>query len=225
MEIPGYRVTSGYWDLRSGVDDYLGHVAFAQRRVLEIGPASGFLTFEMERRGADVVSVEVTDEPGWDFVPYPAVFLETVFGPRRDVMRRLKNSYWLAHAAHKSRAKLYYGDVYNLPPALGHFDVALMGAVLLHCQNPLRIVEQCARMADTLIITDPLYADLQGQPLCRLVPTPENREWGTWWQFSSDFFVQFLSVMGFTQSKVTTHEQRCLLNSSIDPFFTVVASR
>jgi len=49
-------------------------------RVLEIGPASGFLTFEMEKRGADVISVEVTDEHGWDFVPYPDARLEEVFG-------------------------------------------------------------------------------------------------------------------------------------------------
>ena len=28
------------------------------RRVLEIGLASGYLTFEMERRGADVVSID-----------------------------------------------------------------------------------------------------------------------------------------------------------------------
>jgi hypothetical protein len=68
MELPGHGVMKGDWDLRGGVDDYLGKVAFAGQRVLEIGPASGFLTFEMEKRGAAVVSVEVTAEHGWDFV-------------------------------------------------------------------------------------------------------------------------------------------------------------
>ena len=73
MELPGHGVIEGRdWDLRGGVDEYLGKVDFAGQRVLEIGPASGFLTFEMEKRGAEVVSVEVTDEHGWDFVPYPA---------------------------------------------------------------------------------------------------------------------------------------------------------
>ena len=71
---------NGDWDLRRGVDDYLGKVVFAGKRVLEIGPASGFLTFEMEKRGAEVTSVEVTAEHGWDFVPYPASRLEEVFG-------------------------------------------------------------------------------------------------------------------------------------------------
>ncbi len=102
MEVPGHGLMNGEWDLRGGVDDYLGRVAFAGQRVLEIGPASGFLTFEMEKRGAEVVSVEVTAEHGWDFVPYPASKLEEVFGPRRMVMQRLKNSYWFSHAAHHS---------------------------------------------------------------------------------------------------------------------------
>ena len=53
MEIPGHGLVTGQWDLRGGVDDYLGKVAFAGQRVLEIGPASGFLTFEMEKRGAE----------------------------------------------------------------------------------------------------------------------------------------------------------------------------
>jgi hypothetical protein len=101
MELPGYGVINGDWDLRRGVDDYLGNVMFAAKRVLEIGPASGFLTFDMEKRGAEVVSVEVTAEHGWDFVPYPAKRLEEVFGPRRTVMRHLKNSYWFSHAAHR----------------------------------------------------------------------------------------------------------------------------
>jgi 2-polyprenyl-3-methyl-5-hydroxy-6-metoxy-1,4-benzoquinol methylase len=154
MEVPGHGLVTGQWDLRSGVDDYLGKVAFAGQRVLEIGPASGFLTFEMEKRGAEVVSVEVTAEHGWDFVPYRAKKLEELFVPRANHMERLKNSYWFSHAAHQSKAKVYYGDVYNLPATLGQFDIAVMGSVLLHCRDPLRIIERCGKMARSLIITD-----------------------------------------------------------------------
>ena len=206
MELPGRGVIEGRdWDLRGRVDEYLGNVDFAGQRVLEIGPASGFLTFEMEKRGADVISVEVTDEHGWDFVPYPDARLEEVFGPRRIVMQQLKNSYWFSHAALQSKAKVYYGDAYNLPAALGEFDIAVMGAVLLHCRDPLRIVEQCGKRAKSLIIVDKFHPDLEGAPVCRLAPTPENFLWHTWWHFSTQFFTQFLAVMGFTTSeRVTT---------------------
>jgi SAM-dependent methyltransferase len=208
MELPGHGVIEGRdWDLRGGVDEYLGKVDFDGQRVLEIGPASGFLTFEIEKRGADVVSVEVTAEHGWDFVPYPAQKLEEVFGPRRIVMQQLKNSYWFSRAALHSKARVYYGDVYNLPAALGQFDIAVMGSVLLHCRDPLRIVEQCGKMARTVIITDMFYPDLEGTPVCRLAPSAQNFLWHTWWHFSTQFFTQFLAVMGFTTSEILQHQQ------------------
>jgi SAM-dependent methyltransferase len=221
MELPGHGVINGEWDLRPGVHDYLGKVEFAGKRVLEIGPASGFLTFEMEKRGAEVVSVEVTAEHGWDFVPYPAARLQEIFGPRQTVMRQLKHSYWFGHAAHRSRAKVYYGDVYNLPAALGEFDIAVMAAVLLHCRDPLRIIEQCAKRAKSLIIVDKFHPDLEGAPVCRLAPTAENFVWHTWWHFSTQFFIQFLAVMGFTATQTSTHEQ--YHRGKAHTLFTVVA--
>jgi len=223
VELPGHGVINGDWDLRRRVDDYLGKVAFAGKRVLEIGPASGFLTFEMEKRGAEVVSVEVTAEHGWDFVPYPASKLEEVFGPRRIVMQRLKNSYWFSHAAQQSKAKVYYGDVYNLPPYLGEFDIAVMGSVLLHCRDPLRIVEQCGKKTRSLIITDMFHPDLEGAPICRLAPTPQNFLWHTWWHFSTQFFSQFLGVMEFTTSEILRHQQ--YHRGKAHTLFTIVGQR
>jgi O-methyltransferase len=208
MELPGHGVIEGRdWDLRGRVDEYLGNVDFAGQRVLEIGPASGFLTFEMEKRGADVVSVEVTDEHGWDFVPYPPRRLDEIFGPRRIVMQQLKNSYWFSHAALQSKARIYYGDACNLPAAIGQFDIAVMGAVLLHCRDPLRIVEHCAKRAKSVIIVDKFHSDLEGAPVSRFAPTAENFLWHTWWHFSTEFFAQFLAVIGCTTSEPTTHQQ------------------
>ncbi|MEO7836543.1 MAG: hypothetical protein ABIS21_02740, partial [Acidimicrobiales bacterium] len=45
MDLPGHGpVGDEGWDLRPGIDNYLAGVELAGRRVLEIGPASGFLT-------------------------------------------------------------------------------------------------------------------------------------------------------------------------------------
>jgi hypothetical protein len=40
-----------------------------------------------------------------------------------------------------------------------------------------------------------------------LAPTPQNFLWHTWWHFSTQFFTQFLAVMGFTTSEILTHQQ------------------
>jgi 2-polyprenyl-3-methyl-5-hydroxy-6-metoxy-1,4-benzoquinol methylase len=79
MDIPGLGLVQGIWDLRGYVDQYLGQMALAGKRVLEIGPASGFLTVEMEKRGAGVVAIEIPDEAEWDFVPYPASVMEPIY--------------------------------------------------------------------------------------------------------------------------------------------------
>ena len=148
---------------------------------------------------------------------------EEVFGPRRIVTERLKNSYWFSHAAQQSKAKVYYGDVYNLPSSLGEFDIAVMGAVLLHCRVPLRIVEQCAEKARCLIITDMFHPDLEGTPICRLAPTPQNLLWHTWWHFSTQFFTQFLAVMGLTTTQLSTHQQ--YHRGRAHTLFTIVGRR
>jgi hypothetical protein len=223
MEVPGHGVVEGQWDLRPGFDEYIGGVDLGGVRVLEIGPASGFLTFTMESRGASVVSVEVTDDPGWDWVPFPEEVLAPLRPDRREVMRRLKNSWWFAHAAHGSSARVHYGSAYALPDELGEFDVALMGSVLLHVENPLRIVEQCALRANRLIIVDAFHEELEGSPVCRLHPTAQNLAWHTWWDFSTDFFRQFAEVLGFTEVEVSRHDQ--LYEGQPIPLFTLIASR
>jgi hypothetical protein len=57
-----------------------------------------------------------------------------------------------------------------LPAALGEFDIAVMEAVLLHCRDPLRIVQECAKRAKLLIIVDKFHAELEGPPVSCLAP-------------------------------------------------------
>ncbi len=70
MDIPGVGPVEGPWDLRPGVDAYLGHVDLAGKRVLELGTADGYLSFHMERQGAEVVSFDLSETDSWDVVPY-----------------------------------------------------------------------------------------------------------------------------------------------------------
>lgn len=223
MDLPGHGRVGGEWDLRGRVDTYLGEFDFAGRSVLEVGPASGFLTAEMERRGASVVALEMPPEAGWDYVPYPPSVLDAVARERVGVMQRLRNSFWFTHAALGLKARLAYGSAYDIPPTLGRFDVAVLASVLLHCHSPLRIVEQCARRCDTLIITEIHDPGLDGLRACQFLPTAEDINWHTWWRFSPDLFTDFLRVMGFRRFSQTFHTQQTALGPH--RLFTLVASR
>ena len=220
MEVPGFGLARGQWDLRGIVDKYLGNVSFAGKRVLEIGPASGFLTIEMEKRGASVVAVEVPDDPGWDYVPFPESVLAPTRKHRRATMARIKKAWWHTRKAYNSSARIVYANVYDLPDDLGSFDIALMGAVLLHTRAPLAIVEQCARRASTIVISDLYCQPLEGQPVCRLLPTTENKAYDAWWQFSTDLFRQFLTIMGFGSQHLSVYEDPRGI-----PLFTLTAVR
>ena len=81
------------------------------RRALDIGCSDGYFTFEMERRGARVVSM--------DFVPEHY----TGFSTARQILG--------------STAEYHMETVYNLSPAkYGHFDVVLFMGVLYHLRKP-----------------------------------------------------------------------------------------
>jgi hypothetical protein len=56
-----YMDLPGYWDLRPTIDEYLGRFDFRDKRALDVGAASGYLTFEMEKRGAGMVLPHLRD--------------------------------------------------------------------------------------------------------------------------------------------------------------------
>jgi hypothetical protein len=224
MDLPGIGEVGSEWDLRPNVDAYLGHTDFAGKRVLEIGPASGFLTFTMEKKGASVVCLELTPDKAWEFVPYPDSYMNLIRAQRRNGIPKVTNSFWLAHKAFGSKAKAFYGEAYDIPDALGKFDIALLAAVLLHCQNPARIVEQCAKRSNTIIIAERIFPELEGKPVCRLVPNVDNKAWDTWWDFSTEFFIQYLAILGFTDIRKTTHTPLFKGKYPV-PMFTLVASK
>lgn len=229
MDLPALgAVGDEGWDLRAGVEAYLGRTNVRDRRVLEIGPASGYLTFHMEEQGADVVGVELGPGTPWDVVPQAGLDLGAILEERRAIMERVRNSFWLARRALGATAQIHYGTAYQLPAELGRFDISVMASVLLHTRDPLRIVEQCARLTDeTLIIVDRHFPELGKAPVAHLLPSRENGIWDTWWFFTPELFMAYCEVLGFTRTCVSFHEQRHISGGAEAqiPLFTVVAER
>jgi hypothetical protein len=155
MDIPGVGLMRGQWDLRSSADEYLGGISLADRRVLEIGPASGFLTFLMEERGADVVGCELPHGSQWDFVPYAQTDPSDYIRDREELHRRLVNGFWLGHRAFGSQSRVLYCRVYDLPEELGSVDIATFSMVLRHLREPFRALEAVqAHVKTSLVITE-----------------------------------------------------------------------
>jgi 2-polyprenyl-3-methyl-5-hydroxy-6-metoxy-1,4-benzoquinol methylase len=228
MDLPGHGTVEGHWDLRGHESQYLGEVAFKGQRVLEIGPASGHLSFFMERNGAEVVSVDADDDYEWEFTwdisDEASDELQTQLAAHREMMRRLKNSYWFAHKALNSAARVHYGSAYAVPKDLGRFDLSVIASVLLHNKSPLKILENCARLTnDTMIVVEAFRETQLTQSPAEFLPKASESLWHTWWAFSPIYFVDILRSMGFPDSRVTFHQQ--MWQGKPTSLFTVVAKR
>jgi len=227
LELPN-EIIPGTWDLRGCVDDYLGRLEYKGQTVLEIGPASGYLTAAMEARGASVTCIELGDDYYGDVVPHASFDMEKAQDERVALVQRLHNSFWLTHERAGLRAKVWHGDVRKMPVDIGHHDIGLIGAVMLHCRDPLGLLLATAARCDTIVFTDawhPWMAATQ-EPFAKLVPTEANMNTHTWWEFSPSMISNILGVLGFDASGPVRH--RALLKGNQDaPYqlYTLVASR
>ncbi len=228
LDLPGYGTIPGFWDIRGKESEYLGEVVFKNKRVLEIGPATGQLSFFMDAQEAEVLSIEAADDYAseffWDFGDSVPHDLEWMLERHREHMRKMKNSYWFCHRALASKAKVHYGSAYSLPRELGSFDISVLACILLHNKNPLLILENCARITqEKMIIVEPFRESQFAQSSATFLPANDRSGWDTWWGFSPKFFIDVLRSMGFTHSRATFHTQVCFGKPA--DLFTVVASR
>jgi len=226
VDLPDGPPTRGQWDLRKTADRYLGNVDFAGRRVIEIGPASGFLSFHMERRGARVAVIEPPMESFWDLVPQSAANLDHVRSSFGSHIEQIRNSFWYLHKLYRSSVECYEIDAYRIPPQPIKFDIGVLGSVLLHVSSPVRMLESVAAVvADRIILTERYFPELTDQPVCRLLPTAANGSLETWWEFSPKFFEQYLGVLGLPHATVTRHRQFFATLGEECEMFTIVAAR
>ncbi len=198
----------GQWDLRDNWQPYLGHVDFAGQSVLEIGPASGFLSFCMERAGAQVTALEPPMSHLWDVVPSQGVDIPAWRAGFSKSIERVRNSFWYAHAMMKSTVRMIEAEPYRIPDTIGTFDVGLLAAVLLHCRRPFDLLESvAARTRKTVIVTEVYNASLGEQAACAFLPHRGVDQVHTWWHFTPQFFVSALGLLGFTEARVVFHTQ------------------
>jgi hypothetical protein len=234
MDIPGYGAVEGEWDLRGGEAAYLGHVDLRGKRVLEIGTASGFMCFHMERAGAEVVAYDITSEHSVDVVPYAGSDHAELVQTLKTHIGRLNNGYWLAHRAHGSQANVVYGTVYDVPAEIGTFDVATFGSVLLHLRDPfLALQNVLAHTTETVVVTDlsegrilrlPLrFSNILGRVLFFRPDAATREPPVTWWRLTPQLVQKMIAVLGFEQSDVTYHTQ--LFKGRKRDLFTVVGRR
>lgn len=230
IDIPGHGLVDGMWDIRHDTKKYLGDVDFKGKRVLEVGPGGGFLTFYMERQGAEVVSCDLSGEEFiGDIPPFSNDKYEDLVRGRKAHIKKLHNAYWFSHRAHNSKARVVYGDVYNIPEEIGMFDISTICSVLLHVRDPFLAMQTAAKFAkQTMIIQDVLSKRFYFQSIInkfRGRPFIESMVYSndTWWILNPDIVKHYLKALGFKDTKVNYHYG--IQYGEKIPLFTVVGRR
>lgn len=193
IDLGGGLVTPGGHDHR----EFVRHVGLPDDltglRVIDVATFDGFWAFELERRGAEVVAIDLPDSAQLD---WPQGAREIVQAEQLDVPHG--EGFNIAAEVLGSKVQRVPCSVYDLPTSgLGPFDLAFIGDVLLHLARPLdalRAVRSVCR--DRLILVDTYDPEIsgQGQTLIRYQGGWDGLQW---WAPSLETLQQYVVDAGF----------------------------
>lgn len=196
MDWPDGSVTDGKWDYRGKADEFLGKLDYSGVSVLEVGPASGYLTKEMFRRGARVTCVDLPDDEPWQSVPRVDVTVNEFDAQRARGLDRLRKSWWLTQKRWETDARMAYIGADRVLDA-GKHDRALIGCILQHMKEPIGFLYNVASLVDEIVVTEPFVARAERRDGAVFLPAPTNDVVGSWWLLSSGLVAQVLATAAF----------------------------
>jgi len=236
IDLPGRGHVPGAWDHRRSADVYLGHSAFKGKTALDIGPANGFWSFEMEKRGAEVTALELGEDDEWDAVPHADQDAGSLTGQLKLNVAGTHEQFCICRDALRSRVAVVRGSVYNAPRLVQPSDVVLLGNILQHLRDPFLAIERAASVAkQRIIISESIWHNdpaLLNSAQLYLIPRQETPNVNhSWYQVSPVFVMEALKILGFGNLKNEIHEQKFCGTPGVDetarmvPHFTVSADR
>jgi tRNA (mo5U34)-methyltransferase len=194
MELAPGVVTPGWLDHRSVLGRIPLPASLHEKRCLDVGTFNGFWAFEMERRGGEVIAVDVLDPHAWD---WPVGSDETTVAALAERMAS-GDGFEIARTALGSLVERLDRSVYDLDRDLGGFDLVYLGSLLVHLRDPVHALERIRRVCDgTLIVVDgidlPTSLRSPRLPLARL--DGQGRPW--WWYPNAAGLGRMVEAGGF----------------------------
>lgn len=169
------------------------------KRCLDVGTCDGFYALHMERSGAaEVVAIDLPDLDALDYPPEvrhdPKVDLS------REAMRARHGGPRVLRDVVETQIEWRELSVYDLnPAAVGTFDVAVVGSLLLHLRDPVRALDAVRSVVrGSLVLAEHVHASLTLRSRRR--PLFELRGEGLdfqWWLGNERGLRHLLEVGGF----------------------------
>ena len=217
-------VTPGIYDFRETVGCFGFPSDMKGMTTLDVGSATGFFSFEFEKRGARVISVDLPSLEELD--RYPGQTTEQLIGKLERMIlpalpgaklqpegsitiaemyhRLLDGPYRFCHDRLKSKAERCFSTVYDLNAdklGVAGFDLIFLGDILLHTFYPwkaLAAVAPLCKPGGLLVLSQGMPDELGAQPAMLYVggDDPEGDDISWWWP-NQACFEKLLKKMGF----------------------------
>ena len=222
-------VTPGWYDYRQSLAAFKFQADMKGMNVLDVGSATGFFAFELERRGANVTSIEIPSFEGWDRFPGETVaqtldkfirdfhnmeqglplaeqraHLFRTFTPAEAYHYSLDGPFKFCHEILRSQVRREYSTVYDLSEeklGRGDFDLVFMGDILLHTLYPLKALATVAELCSgTLVIAQEFPDIAEPEAVMRYIGGGRlGEDSGVWWLPNRTCLEQMLMKLGFRE--------------------------
>lgn len=222
MAYPSGFQSVGEWEIGEHLNRYTGKQDWQDKSVLEIGPASGQITFYLESRGASVTAVDVAPGKTWELLPFVGVNYD--HEAWLNALMMFKKSFWFGYHEFNSQSQVAYCDVYHPPDDLGTYTHGLFCAVLLHLSRPFDALRAMAEhVTDTIVVSDMHRPLVVGMEFAPALATPSNA--CAWWYVPHAQVSRMLQVLGFETVSLDVFTLKSTRHNELSAFYTLVARR
>jgi tRNA (mo5U34)-methyltransferase len=164
----------------------------AGMRVLDVGTFEGFWAFELERRGAEVVALDVADIRQLD---WPVSLRPQEGAPRGE-------GFAIAARALGSSVERVEMPIYELDAKrIGAFDLVFCGSVLMHVRDPILALERMAGVCNGQLILAEEYSQRLALLPFAAAEFRGHSPWMTWWRPSIRTWLTMVETAGWRDAR------------------------
>lgn len=242
VDLGGGLVTPGLYDYRETISSFPFPSDMSGMRVLDVGPATGFFSFEFERRGASVIAMELPSLRDLDRFPGQSIesslariermiFPDSVNGlsqhrrgdNEREVYRCLLEApFEFCKARLGSKVERRFSTIYN-PDVGGDFDLVFVGDVLVHTLYPLKALAALAPLCRGSLVFAQVLPPGPQEPAAMLYTGGDdpNEDEVSWWLPNKSCLIAMLRKLGFAEVREAGYH-RGVVEPGSHPFERVI---